>query len=495
MKTLIKSALVLGLLTLTFLPAADASNGPNVVVVGTKGPVNLPVYGDAQSAYRIPSSIGWAENARLDFDFFLAITQSDFENTQNNYTSTGTSPGGSLGIIFTPGRPDIDAPDEEWADYTPAGKWTLHIGEFVGLAGGGGESDVRSTTFPETKGVGTGITFLTTAFTVAYTPTDWISFGASFHLVYASLDIKTLAGGNDTTLDGSPQIAGVPLPGNPTYGDFLNLFSSGGDSDPTTFLETNLTSWQFTGNFSVSFRPSESFGFAVAYQPRTYALDFEGDADVDAGRTFSTALDGLANPIQQLFLGTLPNGGNSGFNSEYKIKVSKLRIPRQIRASFALWAIPKLLLAFEVYWVEWARAFRNINVELTRGSNGDLNFVTGSDSITTVIKQRYSNRFGFSLHSAFAVTDDITLRFGANYSKSPLNVDRQGNGPSAGFVELFFTGGFGYKITPNLEFNFLAEIGVPKEVESDASNETLTGKNGRYVSGQYFLHFGLSYQF
>jgi long-subunit fatty acid transport protein len=490
-----KKFFVLSIISFLFLNPSQAANGPAVTVVGTKGPVTLPSDGDAQAAYRMPSSIGWATSSRLDFNFFLGITASTLENTQNDFEDTSTSPGASFGVFFAFGRPSIDASEEAWSSYSFSNKWTLHIGEFVELAGGGGEAEVRSTTFPETKGVGTGITFLTTAFTLAYTPTEWLSFGFGFHFIYASLDIKALSGGNDTSLDGSPLIAGVPLPGNPTYADFLNLFSSGGDTDPSTFLETDLTAFQFTGIFSVSIKPHEIFSFGASYSPRSYAQDFEGEATIDATRTFQGALGGLSAPIQSLFLGTLPNGGNNGFVSDYDITVRKLKVPRKIRASVAIWPVPSWMIAFEVSWVEWHRAFRNVNVSLTNGNNQDLNFVTGSNSITTVLKQRFHNRFGFSLQSAFAVTDDVTVRLGANYSKSPLNIDRQGNSPSAGFLELAFTAGFGYKITQNLEFSFLSEIGVPAEEESDGSDTSLTGKFSRYSSQQYFLHFGLGYNF
>jgi long-subunit fatty acid transport protein len=483
------------LLTLSISSSLEAANGPQVSVVGTKGAATLPVNGDAQSAYRMPSSIGWAINSRLDFDFFVAITQSTLENTQNDYEDVGTTPGGSGGVIFALGRPDIDAEPKAWEKYSPADKWTLHTGVFIELAGGGGEADVRSTTFPETKGTGTGITFLTTAFTVAYTPTEWLSIGVAFNLIYTSLDIKALAGGSDTTLNGSPQIGGVPLPGNPSYADFLNLFSSGGDSDPTTFLETNLTSFQFTGVFSVSIRPNDTFGFGISYKPRSYALDFEGDATVDASRTFGSALDGLSAPIQQLFLGTLPNGGNGGFASDYDIKVTKLKVPRQIRGSFAVWPTDKLMFALEVAWVEWHRAFKTVEVELTGGQNTDVNFVVGKSAIDSTLKLRYSNRWLFAFQGAYQIHPDFIGRFGASYGKSPINVDRQGNGPTAGFAETSINLGGGYNITRNLQFNFLAEIGVPNEKKGDGSDETLTGKFSRYSSTQYFFHFGISYKF
>lgn len=474
---------------------AQATNGPGLTTIGSKGPVTLPIDGDGQSAFRMPSSIGFNYGSRIDLDVFFAYIRSEFSNRLNDFEGSSVSPGGTIGAVFAPGRPDFENDPEAWDNYSEANKWTFHIGEYIELASGG-STRVRSQAFPEGVKTSTDLLFLTTAATVAYTPTEWLSVGASFHFIFVQVGIDTLAGGGDSiSLNGSPQIAGVALPGNPTYADFLQLFSNDNASDPTTRFQADLTSYQLGGNFSFSIKPTDNIAFGLAYSPRTYSPEYETDATVNANRTVNNAIGGLDPIIQQLFLATLPNGGNQGFVTQYKAKIKGVRLPRRIRGSVAWWARDNLLFAAEVAWIEWHRALKEVTIEASNGTNTDLNFVVGNPSLTTRVKLRLRNQFVFSFYTAYGVTRDFTLRAGVNYGKSPFNTTTTGNGPNPGFVDLNLSAGFGYNITRNLEFNFLMEYGVANSESADGSPDSATAKFTRYNSEQAFFHFGIGYKF
>src|SRR5690606_29520550 len=172
----------------------------------------------------------------------------------------------------------------------------------------------------------------------------WLSVGVGLHLIYASVGIRTTVGGNSTPLEGSPTINGVPIPGDPTYADFLGLFASDGATDPTTYFVGDLSCVQFSATLSLSLRPFDRLGIGLAYRERSWApFPFEGKAEIRGERTFDNALGGLDPTLQALFLATLPRGGQDGYTGEYDAELRSMHVPRQVRLSVAFWPLERLL--------------------------------------------------------------------------------------------------------------------------------------------------------
>lgn len=478
--------LVLGLAILA--APAYAGNGPIPPSVGAKGPVSLPVYGDAQSMFRMPSSIGWSVDDRVDLDLFVFISEAVMRNGLNTFQKTGSTIGGSFGAVLAPGRPE-----DEFDTY--AGKITLGAGIYPDMAGGGDRTKVRLTTFPETVNVRKGILFVNATFCAAYTPTEWLSVGLGLHLIYSSLTIRTLVGGNSTPLDGSPQINDMNFPGNPTYADLLALFKSDGATDPTTLFKTKLNSFQFGATLSLSLRPTDWFGFGISYRPRSWdPLHFEGEGRVDASRTM-----GLLGPTTlPLLLATLPNGGNEfarqDYEGEYDVDLTGIYVPRQVRVSFAIWPTDRILVGAEVAWIEFHRSFNVTKVQLTKGDNSDLNFVIGSPQISTALSSRWRNSWVFSVYTAIGLTDDLTLRLGLNHGNSPFNEDLQGVAPNTGIAETNLAIGLGWRIGP-LDLSVLVEHGFHSQDRTGRFVEPLSAQNTYWSARQWFIHFGMGYWF
>lgn len=494
----LKRCLIAGLLAfLIVTPEAFASNGPNLTTIGNKGPVSIPVYGDGFTAYRMPSSIGWARENRVDLAAFFFYSRTTFRNSQNDFTGENGTFGGNFGAVFALGRPELDADLGAFDDDSYAGQWTLHVGEYIEIAGAAGTTDIRNLEYPETIKLGTGVVFLTTAASVAYTPTKWLAIGFQLDIYKGFLDSKTLpeTGGGDS-LQGSPRIAGVPIPGNPTYNDFLGLFDTGEVGDPSTYFASSLYSLQLGFTLSTTVRPTENFAIGFSYAPRSLVVrDFEGKAKVDVTRTFQNSVGGLSETLRDLVYDTLPERGRRGLVSNYDVKITGIRVPRRLRANFAWWPIPRLLISAEVSWVEWARALQIAFVELRNGSNTDINFVLGSADFKTKIPLRVSNQWIFSVHTVLGLTDWFTLRAGFNYGRNAINVRETGNSPSAGFVENHLLMGFGIEVSKGLELGVLAEYGFRINKRNDNSPKSLTARGTRYSAEQFFLHFGLSYRF
>lgn len=483
---------------------ARASNGPMPSTVGTKGPVAMPVDGDGQTMFRMPSSIGWSFDHRIDLDLFLVYTHSEMRNSQNDFDEGYSTFGGSLGFVLAPGRPELTDGEEELTDATSAvveesllSRFTLGLGVYPDIAGGGGPKDkVRLTTYPESIGVRKSLSFITAALNLTFRPTRWLGLGVGLHAISAEIDNGSLVGGNSTPLEGSPTINGVPFPGNPTYADFLGLFASDGATDPTSYFDAELSTVQFSATLSLSLRPFDALGIGFSYRERSWApMPFEGTAKISATRTFENALGGLTPAVRDLFLQTLPDGGAQGFVSRYDAELEGIHVPRQVRLSAALWPTDRLLIAAEVAWIEWHRAFGTANVRLKKGSNDDLNFVVGGSEINTRQDTRWRNTWIVSAYAAFGVTETLTARLGVTWGESPLNEDRQDNVPSAGYVSTTLSAGVGWRLSDSVELNLLIEYAPPTSRKSDDSAQSLTAKNTTYTSDQLFTHVGVAWRF
>jgi hypothetical protein len=436
--------------------------------------------------FRMPSGIAWGNEHRVDLDAFLYNSVDTIRNSLNHFRLDDSTPAGSGGVVLS-GRRLFDLPED-------APPMAFGLGEFVHLAGGGTPAKLYSTTFPEGKNTTVGITFLTTSFSFAIAPRDWISLGVSLHLIWGSVKVRTLIGGDSTTLNGSPQVLGVPLPGNPTYSDFLRIFSSDQQSDPTTFVKSDLSGLQLGGVLSLSLRPWDRVGFGLAWAPRPCTLTpFEGDAYVDATRTFDSALAGLSPSVRQLFLGTLPNAGNAGFVGKYRMEISGLSVPQNARANVAVWPHERVLLAAEVAWWEWRPAIV-AKARLTGGTNTDLNYVIGANSVSTGIRFNWSDQWVFSFQAAvMAIKDWLVLRTGVSYGRNPIDANLLGNSPNSGFVDWTVMGGVGFSFD-RFEINLLVEHGIYNSARSPHA-ENLTNVNGTYGARQLFVHLGAGFMF
>jgi hypothetical protein len=494
-----RAAIILAAATLLTSGArmAWATDGAATTVVGTKGPVSIPVDGDAQTVFRMPSSIAWGDQSRIDLDAFLFVPVVTVRNITNDYHADSVGPGGSGGVVISLPWPGDDTGDPDSpAPAVKYGRLQLHVGEYVEMGGAGGASKLASLAYPEGKATETNVSMLGTVFTVAYAPVEWFGFGASFHFIYGQLQAESLIGGGSASLNGSPRINGVSLPGNPTYTDFINLFSTGSVGDPATYVTTsNMISLQATGCLGISLRPLPELGFGLSFQPESLVLKpFTGSATVDATRTVALAVGPLAQPLQNLFLSTLPNGGREGYVSKYSITVKGVRTPDTARANVVWWPFERLLVSAEVGWYGWFRSLMPTAV-LKGGTNQDLTYMIGGDEVVTKITVRWANEFVYSLYASYGITDDISVRLGFNYGGMPVNADTMGNGPNSAIVSTTFTVGAGYRIFDGLEINALFETSLYDSIHSDGAPTSASARYADYSARQFLFHLGFGYAF
>lgn len=477
MRGVVAAALVALLAT----PAARASDGPAPTFYGAKGPVALPADGDGQTAFRMPAGIGWSLDSSIDLDLFFAYFHSTAKNALNDVDKGGVGGGLSFGAVIVP---------------DDGGPFTLHVGIYPDQGAlSPKRTKVRYTTFPETIALRADTMFVTAAVSLVAAPTSWLSIGASVHVIPAVMKSRLLLGGGGQRLElaGSPAINGVPLPGDPTYADFLDLFGASGPSDPTLIYEADAFSLQLSGVLSVSVKPTPDLAIGLAWRPRSYAaIPFHGEARIDAAATFQQALGTIDPAVRSLFLATLPDGGSRGFTAKYDLEQDGPYVPQSLRGSVAWWPTDRLLVAAEVAWVEWHRAFGTTKVRLSHGSNRDFNFVVGSDKIGVSAPTRWRNQWTVSASTAWLATETLTLRGGFHLGESPLNPRIVGSISTPSFASTSVMGGAGLQVTPDVQVNALLEWVFTERTRSGAGTGSMTTENTKYTADQVVLHLGLT---
>lgn len=481
-------------LTLVAAAPAAASNGAIQPTYGTKGPVSIPIDGDSQTMFRMPSSIAWSLDDRIDLDLFYFYARETLSNARNAYSSSGGTPAGTVGAVLTVGRPDGDD-DPAWDDYQDKGKFTFGTGFYVDMAGGGGSgARVFLSTYPESVKLKTGITFLNLTFLGAYTATDKLAFGASFHIVIPQIDTITLVGGSSTTLNGSPKVNDANFPGDPTYNDLLGLFANDASTDPSTKFKAKLIGVQFSGTLSVSFRPLDNLGFGLAWRLPSVGTPLTGDGKVDAERTVVEAVGNRGDFLRDALEATITLPGTPYYSGNYDVELRGLSVPQQVRFNVVFWPTPRVLVGFEVAWLEWQRSMRKARVKLNNGDGPYLNYLTGTTDLTNTITLRWHNQWVFAGQVAWSVNDVLTLRAGFNHGESPLNEREQGITATTGFTNTHVSVGGGVRFG-NWEINALVEHAFYGSRHAGPDTDSLTAQNSRYGSYQWFFHVGVGYRF
>lgn len=476
--------LAAALLSWLLISPAGGSDGPAPSILGARGPVALPAGGDPHTAFRMPSGVGWALQNQVELDLFVAYFRSTAKNQRNDLVKDGIGGAGSLGAVLVP---DEDAP------------FTLHLGLYPELGAISPKpTRVNYTTFPGI-GLRADTMFVTAAGSLVYTPTRWLSLGVALQVTPGIMQHRLLLGGSgQQTLDlgGSPRIAGVPLPGDPTYAEFLDLVPSGPPSDPTLVYRASGTALHLNALLSLTLCPTDRLAIGLAWRPRSWAaLPFRGEAEIDATATVEAALAGLDPSLRALFMATLPDGGRNGFQARYDMEQEGPYVPQTARLSLAWWPTDELLLAGEVAWTDWHGAFGRSTVVLTGGTNADFNHVVGANRVVVRAPTRWKSQWTASVQVAWRVLPPLTLRAGFHYGESPLNPKLVGSISTPSFASTSAQVGAGWQLTRDVQLNALVEWVFPERRRSGLGTGAPTTEGTRYTSDQVVLHLGVSVWF
>jgi long-subunit fatty acid transport protein len=241
-----------------------------------------------------------------------------------------------------------------------------------------------------------------------------------------------------------------------------------------TLLDLHTTGVGWNTSVGVLARPSDKVNLGFAWKSRT-VIESEGNASGNAGVQFAA----LGLPAQPDF--------------HYSAMVRNV-LPQSILANVLWQADSRWLLAFQTNWVNWERAFVNLPVTLTNGTNPDINGLLQSDSIVDGIPLNWKNQFSFRGGFERTLTESFSWRGGFAHATNPVPESTLLPLTAAIMSDQMSTG-FGYQMGRS-RFDLAYSFGFAAE-SSVGNSAILSGEydNSRVRVGMQSLTFNTSFQF
>ncbi|MFN0100522.1 MAG: OmpP1/FadL family transporter [Bryobacteraceae bacterium] len=167
----------------------------------------------------------------------------------------------------------------------------------------------------------------------------------------------------------------------------------------TLDLRTSGIGWN--GSVGVLARASKRLQLGAAWKSRT-VVESKGTATGNAGEQFTQIGLGTARP-----------------DFRYDARVRNV-FPKTV-VVHGLWRInSSLRILAQGDWVNWKKAFINLPVSLTRGTNADINALLGTDVIEDSIPLHWRDQFTARVGIEKSWLENATLRAGYAHATNPV---------------------------------------------------------------------------
>src|SRR5688500_6678070 len=353
------------LLALAFDAPADANgilrNGTGARAMGLGGAVVASPDGPLDSMAINPAGLTLLTGPVLDLGITGITAHGSFRNRANSDGDLSSDPGfipdGAFGVRLGPVTVGL-------AVTTVSG--LVADWDYVEPPGGaGGTSYGRQ----EHK---SSIFVLRSAAGLAYQVTPSLSIGATAGLVYNENALKA-----PYVFQTQPQVRGLK-----------------------TLLDLETSGFGWNASAGVLYRPHQDVQLGLSYTSPT-RVHTEGEASGNVGAQLATL--GLA--------------ARPDFRYDAEVDT---KFPQMIAAGVAWKILPRWRLNLQVDWIDWSDSFDRLPIKLTNGDNADINGLVAADTIKEEPRLKWHDRFVYRVGIEYAVLDNLSLRLGYAYGKSPV---------------------------------------------------------------------------
>lgn len=342
--------------------------------------------------------------------------------------------------------------------------------------------------------------------TAAYKITNKFSVGVTTHLVYSQLEFSMPYSLLPETMKGiaNPQTGmtfGQMFAAPPAQGGF-------GYTEVTALAKMDgLSAIGFNGKIGFAYEVNDNLSFGLSYTMPTSLTYENGKANMDMtaqlNDAFGKAVQGaMAQGMTQAqaeaaVMAQFTGMGidlSKGVVADYDLNVD-LAFPQTIGFGFSYKA-DKFMVAADIEWLNWEKAFDKMTIKLSNGANPNINKMLGNTGAFNLEFPMYwENTIAVKLGGEYKATDDLTLRAGFAYGSNPV--------PSTtvfpvfpAIVENHVMAGLSYRVTTAITLHTSYEM---------ALNKSMTADRQSYIANEYdgstsqlanmLFHLGLSYSF
>lgn len=269
---------------------------------------------------------------------------------------------------------------------------------------------------------------------IAYKLTNKFSAGITAGIVYSQVEFQMPMSMPPSMLKGviNPQTGF-------TFGDmFAASPASGGLGYTEVVASANmhrLTAWGFNGKIALAYKPNDKFSLGVNYSLPVNLTYKRGNADMDMtyqmNDAFSKVVAGILyqNPdmtqgqAQQAAMTMFSQMGidlTKGATDVYNAK-AKFGLPQSVAAGIYFAPVKKVRLALDAEWINWKKAFNEMDIYLSGGKNANISTMLGTQgTITMAFPMYWKNTIVIRTGAEWDVSGRWTLRGGYVYGSNPV---------------------------------------------------------------------------
>ncbi len=489
-------------LSILLLTGSFAQNGTRLIgydaVTSGRGGTTTGFFDNSSLMMNNPAGLSFIKSSRLDLSVSVMAPKLTFKNTINNTNGKNNYfPLGSIGFVkkqssaltyafgvFTQGGmgADFNLNHELYKNATGSYVPQPYHSKFAVMQGGG---------------------------SIAYKLNKYFSAGATLNLIYSQVEFKMPMGMPPSMLKGviDPQTGF-------SFGDMFAASPEVGGLGYTEVIASadmnKLTSFGLSGMIGIAYKPNENFSAGINYTLPANLTYKNGKAAMDMNYQLNNAFGKLVAGIMQQNPGATPEEAqqmamamfsqlgidlSKGAMDNYDAKVN-LGLPQSISAGLSFAASKKLRLALDAEWINWAHAFKQMDISLTGGINPNINRMMATEgTINMAFPMKWKNTIVIRTGAEFAASKKLLLRGGYVYGSNPV--------PASTLFPVFpaivkhhLTAGCSLMLTNSFTLNAAYERAI-KDSETAASNSLVAKEYNNSVSSlaNNIFHVSVSWLF
>lgn len=256
---------------------------------------------------------------------------------------------------------------------------------------------------------------------VAYRASSRLSIGGSLGALFGQVEFATPYAVNPAQLAG---LAGLAQ--DPSYAPLLAGFT-----EATAYAEmTGLSGFGLTGGASVEYQASPKVSIALLWTAPSTLTMGGGTAAMDMNAQFGQLYQGMvaakggSAPAVDLQLSSFGINMANGMASRFGASVD-FGIPQTLTLALGARPSERWSLGLDVGYIGWKNAFKAMPVQLSNGSNANVNIMMNGDptngSFTTQWPMQWKDSWTARAGAEFAVSPALILRGGAIYGSDPVS--------------------------------------------------------------------------
>ena len=269
---------------------------------------------------------------------------------------------------------------------------------------------------------------------LAYKLTKHLSIGATANIVYGQVEFQMPMAMSPSMLKGVV---------DPRSGwTFGNMFSGSPESNGLGYTELvaaanmkGLTAYGFNGKIGIAFKPNEKFSAGINYSLPVTMKYKNGNAKMDMTYQMNDAFAKVVAGIMHQDPSITPQEAQAmamdqfaqlgidlakGASDSYNAR-AEFGLPQSLSTGVFFSVTKKIRLAVDAEWINWKNAFDRMDINLTNGTNPNINKMTGTNgNLEMAFPLNWKNTIVIRTGGEFDVARRFTVRAGYVYGSNPV---------------------------------------------------------------------------